>query len=252
MKEKRERADGRETREAILAAASAEFAEKGFALGSMRAICADAGVNSALASRYFGSKEGLYKVVAKRLFGDLGEPLAALAKGVTTAAEWKTALKEWIDDFLFMTIPTEKAQRLCAGLFRHEVTAPTKFHGEFKRDFGKPVYDALRDLLAMALDDKAEIVLWASSIWAQVSVYALADKKWHESFQPKGVKPADWRAKVRAQLLAATPEALRDLAQPLRYIATSRSVCVFAPAAAIEASGVTFDTVVDLMGASQN
>ncbi len=65
-------------------------------------------------------------------------------------------------------------------------------------------------------------------------------------------KPADWRAKVRAQLLAATPEALRDLAWPLRDIATSRSVCVFAPAAAIEASGVTFDTVVDLMGASQN
>ena len=76
MKEKRERADGRETREAILAAASDEFAERGFALGSMRAICANAGVNSALASRYFGSKEGLYKVVAKRLFGDLGAPLA--------------------------------------------------------------------------------------------------------------------------------------------------------------------------------
>ena len=44
MKGRRERADGRETREAILAAASVEFAEKGFALGSMRAICANAGV----------------------------------------------------------------------------------------------------------------------------------------------------------------------------------------------------------------
>ena len=209
MKEKRERADGRETREAILAAASVEFAEKGFALGSMRAICANAGVNSALASRYFGSKEGLYKVVAKRLFGDLGAPLAALARGVATAAEWKVALKEWIDDFLFMTIPTEKPQKLCAGLFRHEVTAPTKFHAEFRRDFGKPVYDALRDILAMALDDEAEIALWASSIWAQVSVYALADKKWHESFQPKGVKPADWRAKVGEHIVEAAFASLK-------------------------------------------
>ena len=203
MKEKRERADGRETREAILAAASAEFAEKGFALGSMRAICAEAGVNSALASRYFGSKEGLYKTVAQRLFGDLGQPLAALAKGVTTAAEWKAALRTWVDDFLFMTIPTEKAQRLCAGLFRHEVTAPTKFHAEFKRDFGKPVYDALRELLSMALDDEDAIELWASSIWAQVSVYALADKKWHASFQPKGVKASDWRAKVGEHIAEA-------------------------------------------------
>ena len=203
MKEKRERADGRETREAILASASAEFAEKGFALGSMRAICANAGVNSALASRYFGSKEGLYKVVAKRLFGDLGAPLAALARGVATAAEWKVALKEWIDDFLFMTIPTEKAQRLCAGLFRHEVVSPTKFHAEFKRDFGKPVSDALKELLAMALDDECAIELWASSVWAQVSIYALADRKWHASFQPKGAKTADWRAKVGEHIAEA-------------------------------------------------
>ena len=203
MKEKRERADGRETREAILAAASAEFAEKGFALGSMRAICANAGVNSALASRYFGSKEGLYKVVAKRLFGDLGEPLAELAKGVTNEASWRTAVREWIDDFLFMTIPTEKAQKLCAGLFRHEVVSPTKFHAEFKRDFGKPVSDALKELLAMALDDEYAIELWASSVWAQVSIYALVDRKWHASFQPKGAKTADWRAKVGEHIAEA-------------------------------------------------
>ena len=196
MKEKRERKDGRETREAILAAATTEFAEKGFALGSMRAICTDAGVNSALASRYFGSKEGLYKVVAQRLFGDLGAPLATLSKNVTTSAEWKNAIRIWVEDFLFMTIPTEKEQRLCAGLFRHEVTAPTKFHAQFKRDFGKPVYDALRELLAMAIGDDTEIELWTSSIWAQVSVYALADRKWHGSFHPKGVNMAVWRAKV--------------------------------------------------------
>ena len=203
MKQRKERADGQKTREAILAAAAEEFSAKGFELGSMRAICANAGANSALACRYFGSKEELYKVVAKRLFGDLGAPLADLAKGVTDQASWRAAVREWIDDFLFMTIPTEKAQKLCAGLFRHEVVSPTKFHAEFKRDFGKPVYDALRDLLAMALGDEAEIVLWASSIWAQVSVYALADRKWHESFQPKGVKPADWRAKVGAHIADA-------------------------------------------------
>ena len=196
MRKRRERSDGRETREAILEAAEVEFAEKGFELGSMRAICANAGVNSALANRYFGSKEELYRVVAQRLFGDLGKPLAALATGVTTATEWRTAIRTWVDDFLFMTIPTERAQKLCAGLFRHEVCAPTKFHAEFKRDFGKPVYGALRSLLAMAIDDETTLDLWATSIWAQVSVYALADRKWHASFRPKGMKPADWRLTV--------------------------------------------------------
>lgn len=209
MKEKRERADGQKTREAILAAAAVEFSEKGFELGSMRAICANAGVNSALACRYFGSKEGLYRVVAKRLFGDLGAPLAELAKGVTDAASWQAAVREWIDDFLFMTIPTETAQKLCAGLFRHEVVSPTRFHAEFKRDFGKPVYDALRALLAMALDDEDAIELWASSVWAQVSIYALADRKWHTSFQPKGAKAAEWRAKVGAHIANAAFASLR-------------------------------------------
>ena len=196
MRRRRERSDGRETREAILEAAEVEFAEKGFALGSMRAICANAGVNSALANRYFGSKEGLYRVVAQRLFGDLGRPMAALAATVTDAASWRAALATWIDDFLFMTIPTERAQKLCAGLFRHEVVAPTKFHAEFKRDFGKPVYDSLRGLLVMALEDDEAVELWAASIWSQVSVYVLADRKWHASFRPKGVKPADWRVTV--------------------------------------------------------
>ena len=208
MKQRKERADGQKTREAILAAATEEFSAKGFELGSMRAICAKAGANSALACRYFGSKEELYKVVAKRLFGDLGAPLADLAKGITDGVSWRVAVREWIDDFLFMTIPTEKAQKLCAGLFRHEVVSPTKFHAEFKRDFGKPVSDALKGLLAMALDDEAAIVLWASSIWAQVSVYALADKKWHASFQSKGAKPAVWRAKVGEHISNAAFAAL--------------------------------------------
>ena len=130
------RQDGVETREAILAAAEQEFAEKGFALASAREICRRAGANSALMNRYFGSKEALYRLAAKRLFGDLGAPLAALADGVKDEKSWRAAVREWIDDMLFMTLPTERAQKLCAGLFRHEVTRPTKFHDEFKEAFG--------------------------------------------------------------------------------------------------------------------
>ena len=139
-KSRKARADGVETREAIIAAAEGEFAEKGFELASAREICRRAGANSALLSRYFGSKDALYRIVAKRLFGDLGAPLATLADGVTDDASWRAAVREWVDDMLFMTIPTERAQKLCAELFRHEVTHPTKFHREFSDAFGKPVY----------------------------------------------------------------------------------------------------------------
>lgn len=204
-----ERVDGRATRSAILDAAADEFAGKGFGLASVRTICAKAGVNVALAHRYFGSKENLYRLTAKRLFGDLGAPLAALADGVSDEEGWRAAVKEWVDDFLFMTIPTKKAQRLCAGLFRHEVTCPTKFHAEFERDFGKPVYDALRKLLAMAMNDEAELDLWTSSVWAQVSVYALADKAWHKSFRPRGTTDGEWAARVRDHICGTIFTSLR-------------------------------------------
>ena len=190
------RQDGIETREAILAAAEVEFSEKGFELASAREMCRRAGVNSALMNRYFGSKESLYRIVAKRLFGDLGAPLARLADGVTNQATWRAAVREWVEDMLFMTLPTERPQKLCAGLFRHEVVRPTKFHAEFKEDFGRPVYEGLRSLLAMKVRDDEQLELWTSSIWAQVSVYALADAKWHKAFRPSGLDNRAWAAKV--------------------------------------------------------
>ena len=70
------------TRAAILEAAADEFAEKGYELASARAVCARAGVNAALSSRYFGTKEELYRTTAKSLFGDLGAPLAVLPEKV--------------------------------------------------------------------------------------------------------------------------------------------------------------------------
>ena len=202
MAERKSRVDGERTRGKILAAAEREFAEKGYELASVREISRRAGVNMALANRYFGSKEELYRVVARRLFGDLGAPMAALAEKVTDETSWRAAVREWVDDFLFMTLPTEPAQALCAALFRHEVTHPTKFHAEFLHDFGKPVYDALRNLLARVLADETQLELWTTSVWAQVSVYALADKIWHASFRPEGVGVRAWAEEVRDHICA--------------------------------------------------
>ena len=193
----RERSDGKATREAILEAAEAEFAEHGYEAASTRGICVRAGVNVSLVNRYFRTKENLYRIVAKRLFGDLGAPMAALPGTVADEKGWRGAVRAWVDDFLFMSLPTQKAQKRCAALFRQEVTHPTKFHAEFKRDFGKPVYDALHELLSMAVADPVQLDLWTTSIWSQVSVYALADTKWHTSFRPSGTPVRDWSAQVR-------------------------------------------------------
>lgn len=205
MAERKVRSDGAQTREAILRAAEEEFAEKGFALASVRSICERANANVALANRYFGSKEELYRTVAKRLFGDLGAPLAALPEKARDDASRRAALREWIDDMLFMTIPTERAQKLCAGLFAREVAQPTAFFAEFMDDFGQPVFAALERLIAMGEKDERKVKLIAASIWSQVSVYALADEEAIRPFRPKGLTKAAWRALLVEQIASTLP-----------------------------------------------
>ena len=208
MMKRKQRTDGIETREAILAAAEVEFAEKGYELASVRTICKAAGANVALANRYFGSKQELYRLVAQRLFGDLGAPLAEIPAKVTDAASWRAAVREWIDDMLFMTIPTERAQKLCVGLFRHEVTHPTEFFKDFMDAFGKPVHAALEKLIARATDDAGEVAQWTASVWSQVSVYALADEKALKPFRPKGLTRTAWRESVAEHIAASVFAAL--------------------------------------------
>ena len=59
------------TRAAIFEAATRRFAYQGYEHAGLREIAADAGVNAAMVSRYFGSKEGLFTEVVERAF-DIG------------------------------------------------------------------------------------------------------------------------------------------------------------------------------------
>jgi TetR/AcrR family transcriptional regulator len=71
--------DPERTRKRILAAASAEFAAKGFAGARVDAIARDASINKRMLYHYFGDKEGLFREVlrkkmAQRRVWNLGTP----------------------------------------------------------------------------------------------------------------------------------------------------------------------------------
>src|SRR5947209_553743 len=68
--------DAERTRQAILDAAEAVFAEHGFDGATMDAIAAQAGYNKSLLFQYFGDKLGLYSEVLKRADRDMSELLA--------------------------------------------------------------------------------------------------------------------------------------------------------------------------------
>ena len=66
------RRDAAETRRLLLAAALHRFATQGYADTTVREIADDAGVNAALISRYFDSKEGLFEECLTGVSTELG------------------------------------------------------------------------------------------------------------------------------------------------------------------------------------
>jgi AcrR family transcriptional regulator len=65
-----------ETRERIVAAAVACFAERGFRAASTREIASRAGTNQGLITYHFRSKDELWKAAADQLFGGLRDQMA--------------------------------------------------------------------------------------------------------------------------------------------------------------------------------
>ncbi len=78
------------SRDALLAAASLEFALHGFAGASVDDIAGRAGINKAMIYYHFGSKQGLYEEVLRAVFASMGERTAAIA-GSSAGAEEKIA-----------------------------------------------------------------------------------------------------------------------------------------------------------------
>lgn len=71
----RSRRDAAATQQALVRAARRRFATEGYRATTVRHIAADVGVNVALISRYFGSKEGLFEACMNRSVDEL-EPAA--------------------------------------------------------------------------------------------------------------------------------------------------------------------------------
>ena len=86
-------ARGRETREQLLAAATAVLGEDGYSAMSMRAVADRAGVRLSLVHYHFGSKAGLMEAVLEHLTEGLLERQQAMMwdDGRSFAEQWRTA-----------------------------------------------------------------------------------------------------------------------------------------------------------------
>jgi AcrR family transcriptional regulator len=137
-----------DTREAILAAARAAFAEKGYDKASIRAVAARAAVDPALVHHYFGTKEKLFLAVmnvpfdpAEVLPGILGGPrdeagvrlvrfileLWDSPAGAAAAALVRSALSnEWTARLVREFVVSQLLNRVISGLDLDEHEAPVR------------------------------------------------------------------------------------------------------------------------------
>jgi len=96
---KRER-DPASARQALIAAAVAEFASKGFAGARVDVIASEAGVNKQLVYHYFDSKQGLYLVALESVYAEIREKEKKLTLGALEPMEAMTQLVAFSFDYL--------------------------------------------------------------------------------------------------------------------------------------------------------
>jgi TetR/AcrR family transcriptional regulator len=95
----RERRDPLATREALLAAATGLFAERGYDGVATDELAARAHVNKALISYHFGGKRGLYLAALARVFGELAARVKAVEARGLDARETLAGLIRAFSDF---------------------------------------------------------------------------------------------------------------------------------------------------------
>lgn len=118
-----------ETRERILRAAIAQFAQSGFAGARIESICSAAGVNARMVYHYFTDKAGLYVAVLEQVLGELRAEELKLDVYKGDAVEGLLKLFDFIFDH-FASHPELvrllSAENLLAGEFlRSSVATPT-------------------------------------------------------------------------------------------------------------------------------
>lgn len=86
-----------ETRDRLIAAAAAVFAERGYRGATMRAIADRSGANLAAAHYHFGSKQDLYREVVRAHFERLAQRLAERGAAIDAAAAARLSREQLIE-----------------------------------------------------------------------------------------------------------------------------------------------------------
>ena len=132
------------TKSRLLEAAGEEFAEKGFELARVRAICDRAGANLAAINYHFGDKEHLYVEVLREAHRcGLGPQEERFDPGLSPAERLRAFIRHFLGRVLSMNQPADWRHRL----MMREMLSPTPFSEVLVREMIRPRFELMRGLM---------------------------------------------------------------------------------------------------------
>lgn len=165
------------TRQRILGAAEALFAERGFAGASLRQVTAAAKVNLAAVNYHFGSKDNLIEEVFRRRLDELSQQ--RLARLAEVNASGKATLEALLDAFITPALELSR-DRKGGAVFMRVLARAFAEHNSNLRTFLSDNYGhVLKDFAAAFARvlpglDKQELY-WRLDIAVGALTYAMAD-----------------------------------------------------------------------------
>jgi len=133
-----------QTKARLLDGAGEEFAEKGFELARVRAICDRAGANLAAINYHFGDKEHLYVEVLREAHRCGLEPEEeSFDPGLPPAERLRTFIHHFLGRVLAMNHPEDWQHRL----MMREMLSPTPFSEVLVREMIRPRFDRIKGLM---------------------------------------------------------------------------------------------------------
>ena len=132
------------TKSRLLEGAGEEFAEKGFELARVRAICDRAGANLAAINYHFGDKEHLYVEVLREAHRcGLDPQEERFDRRLSPAERLRTFIHHFLGRVLAMNQPEDWQHRLML----REMLSPTPFSEVLVREMIRPRFELMRGLM---------------------------------------------------------------------------------------------------------
>ncbi|MBV8313132.1 MAG: CerR family C-terminal domain-containing protein, partial [Planctomycetaceae bacterium] len=132
------------TKSRLLEGAGEEFAEKGFELARVRAICDRAGANLAAINYHFGDKEHLYVEVLREAHRcGLDPQEERFDRRLSPAERLRTFIHHFLGRVLAMNQPEDWQHRLML----REMLSPTPFSEVLVREMIRPRFEFIKGLM---------------------------------------------------------------------------------------------------------